>query len=825
MSNPAARSSLLSLGALRNDLRFARRMLMKSPLFTSIVVITLALGIGLNTAVFAAVDALLLRPLAGVRADNELVQLYRTSPGTDGFGSNSIPHYWDLRDRSGSAYSGVAAWSFTTLSITADARPRAVMGQMVSANFFSVLGATPMTGRYFTPDEDSGRGAHPIAVLSHSGWTNLFGGDQHVVGRQVVVNGQNVTIVGIAPQGFSGVMPMVQPALWMPLMQLAQLRPGSESDFENRGNNYMNVIARLAPGVTVAMANSRMTAISEELRRELPEEYKDRGINLIRQQDAGIHPSFRGAQVGMSAVVMMVVGILLLIACVNVANLFLARARDRAREMAIRLALGASRGELIRQLLVESVLVSLVAGTVGLLVALVAIRIANGITLPVEIDFRPDLRLSPVVLGFALLIAIITGVLFGLVPALQATSPTLIPALKGEAPAGTSRSRTSKGLVIAQMALSIVLLVCSGLFLVNLRSATTIDKGFSATNLLIADVEPALQCYTRAASEAFYRNITERLEAQPGIVTVGLMDNVPLGLGNSDTSIEIPGYVAAPNEDLSARYASTDDQYFEAMGIPIRAGRAFTARDDSGTVPVIIINEHFAKKFWPGQEAVGKSVRTGRKLRTVVGVVPTGKYVRLGEDPQLFMYFPLAQRWATGMSLVIRTRGDPNALIPALRREVTSLDANLPLSNIRSLDKHLGVSLLPARIAGAALGVFGVLGLLLASVGMYGVMAYAVSQRTREIGIRMAIGANASDVIRLIMRQGLTLVLIGTGIGLAAAVAASRALNGILYGGSTLDPLTFVAVPMVLIAVAALATFAPARRAAMVDPAITLRAD
>jgi predicted permease len=825
MSTAGSGSSLLSLSALRQDARFARRMLTKSPLFTGIVIVTLALGIGLNTAVFAAVDALLLRPVSGVRASDELVQLYRTSPGGDGFGSNSIPHYWDLRKRSTSVFSDVAAWSFQSLSITADGRPRAVYGQMVSANFFSVLGATPLRGRYFTPDEDVGRGAHPVAVLSQSGWTNLFGGDPGVVGRQVVVNGQNVTIVGIAPPGFSGVMPMLQPALWMPLMQLAQIKPGAERDFERGGSNYMNVIARLKPGVTVAAANARMSAISEELRREFPEEYKDRGINLIRQRDAGIHPSLRGAQVGLSAVVMTVVAILLLIACVNVANLFLARARDRAREMAIRLALGASRAELVRQLLVESVLVSMVAGVIGLVVAFMAIRIANGITLPMDIDFRPDLRLSPIVLAFAFLIAVLTGVLFGLVPALQATSPTLIPALKGEAPAGTSRSRTSKGLVIAQMALSIVLLVCAGLFLVNLRSATTIDKGFSATQMLIADVEPSLQGYDRARTETFYRDLVARLSAQPGVERVALMEYLPLGLNNSDRGIEVPGYVPAANENLSTRYASADPGYFEAMGIPIRSGRGFTARDDSAAVPVLVVNERFAQKYWPGQDAIGKTVRTAGTLRTVVGVVPTGKYQRLGEDPSPFMYFPQAQLWSPSMSVVIRTSGDPNAFIPALRREVAALDVNMPLSNVRSLEKHLGVSLLPARIAGAALGVFGVLGLLLASVGMYGVMAYSVAQRTREIGIRMAIGATTFDVVRLIMRQGLTLVLIGTVIGLAAALGASRALNGILYGGSTVDPATFVLVPVVLIAVAALATFAPARRAAMVDPATTLRAD
>ncbi len=816
---------LISFSALRNDLRFAGRMFTKSPLFTGVVVLTLALGIGLNTAVFSAVDAMLLRPLSGVRASSELVQLYRSSPGGDNLGSNSIPHFWDLRDRSKSVFSDVAAWSFQNLSITADERPRAVFGVMVSANFFSVLGATPANGRFFTPDEDVGRGAHPVAVLSDAGWRSLFGGDQNVVGRKVIVNGQAMTIVGIAAPGFSGAMPMLQPALWVPLMQLAQVKPGSVGDFENRGFNYLNVVARLAPGVSVEQARARMDAISIELRGEFPADYEKSGINLIRQDDAGIHPSMRGAQVGLSAVVMTVVAILLLIACVNVANLFLARARDRSREMAIRLALGATRGELVRQLLVESVVVSLVAGAVGIIIAYVAIGLANGITLPMDIDFQPDLRLSPMVLGFAFATALVTGILFGLVPALQATSPSLVSALKGDAPAGASRSRTSKGLVIAQMALSIVLLVCAGLFLVNLRSATTIDKGFTATRMLIADVDPSLQGYNRANTEAFYTRLRTQLSSVPGVESVGLIDNVPLGFSNSDRRVEVPGYVPAANENLSVRYASVSPEYFASMGIPLRVGRAFTSRDDSAAVPVLVVNERFVSKFWPGQNAIGRTVRVKGLLHTVIGVVPTGKYQRLGEDPQLFMYFSQAQLWRAGMSVMIRTSGDPTALIPALRREVTGLDANMPLGNIRTLERHLGSSLLPARIAGMALGIFGLLGLLLASIGMYGVMAYSVSQRTREIGIRMAIGATATDVVRLIMRQGLTLVAIGTVIGLVAAIGASRALASVLYGSNANDPATFALVPLVLIGVAALATFVPARRAAMVDPAVTLRAE
>lgn len=817
-------ASLFSVAALRQDLRFAGRMLVKSPLFTGMVVLTLALGIGLNTAVFSAIEAMLLRPLPGVRESGQLVQLYRTFPAMD-YGSNSIPHFWDVRRRTTDVYSGVAAWAFSMMSVGVEGRPVRLMGQMVSADYFSVLGVQAAKGRTFVPAEDEGRGAHPVAVLSDAGWKNLFGGRDDVVGRTMLVNGQNVEVVGVAPAEFRGALPLVTPVMWMPLMQLAQLRPGSDGDFENRGNNYLAVVARLKPGVTPAQARARMTALVSELRTEFPDAYEKGGINVVPQSEAGIHPMMRGAQVALSAVVMIVVALLLLIACVNVANLFLARARDRAREMAIRLALGARRGELVRQLLVESLVFALVSGIAGLLVATWTIGLGNGITLPTDLDFRPDLRLSPLVLAFALGVTLVTGVLFGLAPALQATRPALIPALKGEAPAGGSRSRMSRGLVVAQMALSLVLLICAGLFLVNLRNATTIDKGFVSDHVLLAEVDPGLQGYTRGASEDFYRRLTERLSANPGVRSVGFTNQVPLGIGSSDRGVEIPGYTPAKGEGMSIYYASVSPGYFKTMGIPLVKGREFTPQDDSGSTRALVVNQRFVDRFWPGQDAIGRTVKTARRDYTVVGVVPTGKYVRLGEDPTAHMWFAQAQLWDAGMAIVIRTTGEPDAFIGTLRSEVSALDANLPLSNIRTMDKYLGISLLPARLTGAALGVFGVLGLLLASVGMYGVMAYSVSQRTREIGIRMAIGAQAADVIRLVMRQGLTLVFIGTLIGLAGALAASRLLGAVLYGGNSLDLMTFTVVPVVLIAVAALASFVPARRAAQVDPMHALRYD
>src|ERR1035437_10188778 len=425
------------------DLRLAWRLFLKNRGFTAIVVITLALGIGLNTAVFSAVDALLLRPLPGVRAPGEIVQLYRSWPGDMKYGSNSGEHYLSIRERTTDVFSGGAYWGFGPFSITTPSQPVRAIGQMVSANFFSMLGVRPLQGRLFLPEEDVGRGAHPVAVLSEPTWRTMFGGDAAIVGKQVVLNGRSYTIVGIAPRAFRGIIPIVQPALWVPLMQWNDVRPGQASGFDRRDNNNANVVARLKPGVTAAVARARMDALGTELRGVYPDDYKQNSITVVRQADAGVHPMFRSAEVGLSAVVMAVVAILLLIACVNVANLFLARARDRAREMAIRLSLGALRGVLLRQLLTESLVFSFAAGVASLAVAKFAISLANKIEIPFDLGFDANFQLSPGVLLFALGASIVTGLLFGIAPALQATKPSLVPALKGEAPAG--RPRAARG--------------------------------------------------------------------------------------------------------------------------------------------------------------------------------------------------------------------------------------------------------------------------------------------------------------------------------------------------------------------------------------------
>jgi len=805
-----------------DDIRYAVRVLIKNPMFTGVVVLTLALGIGLNTAVFSVIDGLLLRPLPGTRAPNELVQLYRTYRG-ERFGSNSIPHYLDVRERSGNTFSGVTLWDFETMNLATGGRNERVLGVMASANHFSVLGVNAALGRTFVPAEDTGRGAHPVAVLSWSTWKGAFGGDPKIVGRSIILNGRSYSVIGVAPPEFRGALPLVIPAMWVPLTQYDDIRPGQRDGYTERGSNSFNVVARFKPGVTLAQANAQMKALIAGLRAEHPQDYEQSEINIVLQSEAGIHPTFRSAQVALSSVVMAVVGVLLLIACVNVANLFLARARDRAREMAVRLSLGAKRSRLVQQLLTESLLFAGLSGLAGVGLAWWVIKLANRIQLPMSVDFSADLHLSPLVVAFAFGVSLLTGLLFGLAPALQATNPSLIPALKGEAPAGQSRSRASKGLVVAQMALSIVLLVSAGLFLRDLQNVTTVDKGFVAENLLIADLAPGLQGYTRARSEEFYRRLREKLTSDPRVKAVGFVDNVPLGLSENDSYVEIPGYTPAKNENMSLQNTRVTPGYFEAMGISLKQGRGFTEQDDTASVRVMVVNEQMAKKYWAGASPIGKTVKYGDKEHTVVGVVPTGKYQRLGEPPTPFYYLAQEQHWSQSMSIVIRTVGDPQLVAPVLRAASSSFDETLPVSDIRTMTRHLGIALMPARLAGAALGVFGLLGLVLASVGMYGVMAYTVSQRRREIGIRMAIGAAGGDVVGMIMKQGLSLVIIGAAIGIGGALAASRLLRGVLYSPSVIDPMTFAGVPLLLTAVAALASWLPARRASGVNPLEALR--
>jgi macrolide transport system ATP-binding/permease protein len=803
---------------LLQDLRQALRMLRKNPLFTIAAVVTLALGIGMNTAVFSAVDALLLRPLPGVAHPEQLVQVYRTWPGDFDYGSNSVPHYFDLRERSHDAFSDMLAWNFTPASVSFAGEPELGMGQEVSANFFSVLGVRPLRGRMFLPEEDKGPGEHPVVVISYAYWQTRFGGDPATVGKSITINGRPFTVVGIAPAGFYGPLPVVHPDFWVPLMMQPVMMPG-RNWIDNRGTNFLTVVGRLKPGVTLDRANQVMHSVLAGLRDEYPDQYKDSGIKLVPQSQAGFTPQFRKAQVGLSTVIMAVVGLLLLIACVNVANLFLARASERRREMAIRLSLGARRGRIVRQLLTESIVFALIAGAAGLLVALGAMRIANGVHLPTDFPVAFDFRLDRPVLLFTFAVAIGTGLLFGLAPAIQASKPELVSAVKGEAsPKGEARSRLSRTLVVVQIAMSILLLVSAGLFLRSLGRATALDKGFRSDHLLLATVYPALQGYDPAHTDAFYNDLLRRVRALPGVRNAALGEIVPLGFDNQQNSVSVPGYQPAPNELMSLDFNIVGQDYFETMGIPVLQGRGFTDQDNADGRPVMVINEHMAHRFWPGQDAIGKIVHASGADREVVGVVANGKYRSLGEPQLDYMYFPEAQVYSPVMSLHVRTDGDPSTFVSRIRTAVREIDPAIPVFDVQTMNTHLGLALMPARMAGVILGIFGALALFLAAIGIYGVMAYSVTRRAREIGIRMALGADRGQVVKMVISQGGRLIAIGTAIGLAGGFVVGHFVQGLLYGVPAADAITFVGVPVLLVGIALLATYVPARRAAAIDP-------
>jgi predicted permease len=810
---------------LFQDLKVAVRMLFKNPLFTSAAILTLALGIGLNTAVFSAVYDLVLKPLPGVQEPDRLVQVYRSWPGIE-FGSNSIPHFFDLRDRSEEVFSGVGAFSLQPASVTLGEDPEYLLGQMVSAGYFQVLGVNAVIGRVFIQEEE-GRapGAHPVTLISQNLWQNRYGSDPEVIGQTINVNGHPYEIIGVVPAEFRGVIPILQTDVWIPLMMQMEFLPGYNR-FERRGNNFMQAIARLQPGVTPERAQEFLDALTLRFREEMPDSYERGEMLLVPQSEVTLAPDMRNAAVGLSGVMMGVVGLLLLIASVNVANLFLARAQDRKKEMGIRLSIGANRRRVIAQLLTETLVFSLLAAVAGLGMAFVAVKGASTITLPIDIPHSFDLAINGPVLLFSLCVALLAGLVFGLAPALQASRPDLVTALKGEISAqGAKGSRTSRVLVVGQMALSLVLLISAGLFIKNLQASSQIDKGFDSENMMVAAMDPSLQGYSQEETEVFYRELLDRVRAIPGVSVAALGESVPLSFSSSDSRVDIPGYDPSPEERMSIRYNRVSPGYFAAMGIPMLQGREFEETDRADAPGVIIVNQHFADRFWPGENPIGKQVGSHGMDRTVVGVVPTGKYSTLSEEPLDHQYLPITQSFGAGQYLHVRTAGDPESLLTSIRETVRALDPNIPLFDVKTMNTHLGIALMPARLAGIVLGFFGVLGLILASVGIYGVMAYSVAQRTREIGIRTAMGADRSEVTSMILWQGFKLVLVGGAVGIVGALGMSLVIESLLITGQALDPLAFVGIPVLLGAVALLATYLPARRAASVDPVRALRSD
>jgi putative ABC transport system permease protein len=816
--------SLPLIETFLKDLRYGARRLAKSPGFTAVAVLSLALGIGANTAIFSLLNTALLRPLP-VERPEQIVSLANAG-ASRGFPAFSYPNYKDFRDRSGDIFDGLYAYRFAPLSVSHEGTSERLWGYVVTGNYFEVLGVKAALGRMLTPDDDRQPGGHPVTVISYECWQRCFGADPAVVGKSLIVNGRSFTVVGVLPRGFYGTEIIAAPEMWFPMSMQAEIEVGNNS-LDKRGVENLLIQGRLKPGVSPERAQAALDVIASQLEREFPE--VNEGKRVALSPPGFISAVIRGAVLGFTGLLMVVVAFVLLLACVNLANLLLARAAERRKEIAMRLALGASRPRLVWQLMAESMLLALLSGAAGVLLAYWLVQLAAGLKPPVDVPLAIDLRMDYRVLAFTCVVSLLTGVLFGLLPAWQATKVELLPALKDETASGAlRRSWWKSGLIALQVALSLVLLIGGGLMLRALQRAQALDLGFEPKGAVEVSFDLRLQGYDGARGREFQKRLLERVRALPGVRAAGLVDLPPVDLHFSRATVFVEGRL--PERDARAPRAMVSRAgpgYFQAMGTRLVRGRDFGERDDENAPPVAIVNEEFAHRFWPGEDPLGRRFRQGgpeAPLLEVVGVVEDGKYAGLNEEPQRYVVRPLAQAYTGTNTLVLRTDGDVKGILALVRGEVRQLDQHLPVSG-KTLEERLAMPLLPVRLGAILLGGFGLLALALAAVGIYGVMSYAVSRRTREIGIRMALGARASDVLRLTLRQGMMPVLVGVALGLAAALGLTRLAGSLLFGVSASDPLTYAGVAVLLTAVALLACYIPANRAAKVDPLVALRND
>ncbi|MGH9752209.1 MAG: ABC transporter permease, partial [Blastocatellia bacterium] len=804
--------------------RYGARMLLKKPGFTLIAIITLGLGIGANTAIFSLVNTVTMRPLPAAETER-IVEVTPLRRGAS-MGAFSYPDYKDFRDKN-EVFDGMAAFGAAPMNLSQNGVNERVWGYLASGNYFDTLGVRAFKGRMFTQDEDLVLGANPVTVVSYGCWQRRFGADPSLVGKTIKLNGHDFTVVGVAPAGFRGTILMFDPDFYTPMMMAKQIAPGESDWLENRGNGGIFAFGRLKQGVTATQARESLNLLMAQFARE----YQNlEGMTVSLTPPGLVMPMFRNGALGFAGVLMATVGLVLLIACVNLANLLLARAAQRRKEIAIRLSLGAGRLRIVRQLLTESVMLSLAGGVVGWLIALWMIDLVAAFKPPLDfellIDLAPDWR----VMVFTVIVSFITGALFGLAPALQASKVDLIPALKDEAGlGGYRRSQFRNGLVVAQVALSLLLLIATGLIVRSLQQTQMIGPGFEVENRITMSVDLGLQGYDEARGREFYKQLITRVESLPGVRAASYADSLPLNLDFNAGVIYVEGQPFTRASDLpTVAYGLVWPRYFETMGIPLLEGRDFTMRDDRDESRFVIVNETFARRFWPGQNPIGNRLSRGgpdNPRFEVVGVVKDGKYWTLGEDPRPFVYFPMAREYDSNVSLVVHTNAEPQNMINTIRGEVERLDANLPLFDVKTMSKHLRLLLFPLQAGAWVTGGFALLALLLAGLGIYGVMAYAVSQRTREIGVRMALGAESSDVMRLVINQGMWLALAGLVIGLAGAIALTRLMSSVLYGVSATDIVTFAGVTMLLGLVVLIACYLPARRAAKVDPMVALRCE
>lgn len=807
------------MDTLKQDISYAFRVLRRSPGYTAIAALTIALGIGPTTTIFSIANSLLHRTPAGVREPGNLVSVYCSGPEYR-WGTCSYPVFRSYRD----AESGLAEVSAIegfpgSLSTGRTAEPEVVIGLATSANYFRVLGTRPARGRFFLPDEDDAPNANPVVVLSYRLWEQRFGADPTIIGSTINLNRTPFTVIGVAEEGFNGHVAAYDAGLWVPIGMRETVLGRDLSD----SSTGIVALGRRDTGFSMKRAKEAAAVISPRIEAEHPDIFKDHSLTVVPY--SAMIDEAKGQVALFMALLLAVTGIVLLIASVNVGSVMLSRAVTRSREVAVRLAIGAGRWRLVRQFLTESVVLFSIGGAVGIVIAYWASRGLSAIELPVPIpvtfDFAPDWR----VLAFTVAVAFACGTLFGLAPALQATKRDLVSSLKTSPVDATGgRNRLRNTFVVGQVAGSVVLLVAAGMFLRALKRTDQLDLGFEPEGVHVMTVDLALHRYTPEEGRTFYDRLLERATALPDVQSAGVAFMLPLAFGSASSMFTLPGRDPTYGDGLQRSYFSAvSDGYFTTMRIPIMAGRTFSKADREGTHPVLIVNETVARRFWPGESALGKRIDWGGTLYEVVGVARDGKYASLGEEPQPMIYASFAQRYNDEASLIVRAAPGAQRVDRAVREIALALDPDLPVQVNAPYSRIIGVSLLPNRIAAwMALG-FGSLALILATVGLFGIIAYTVSQRTREIGIRIALGAESREVQRLVMGQGVRLTAIGLGIGCLVAFAAAHAVRGLLFGLSPADPIAFGTIAMLFGGVGLLASYLPARRAVRTDPMTALR--
>src|SRR6266568_3309200 len=782
-------------GNFQQDLRGGLRMLKKSPGFTFVAVLSLALGIGANTAIFTIINAVFLHPLP-VEEPSRLAELFTLDTLTVDAAANrqltgtSLPNYEDYRDQN-TVFSGLALVTFPSpLNWGGQAEPQQLNASLVSGNFFDVLGVKPYRGRTFIADGDKKLGGNPEVVLSYSLWARRFGSDEKFIGQTITLNGTPYTVVGVAPPGFKGIVSLGRPdVLWTPITMRDYVLSGQIKDIENhRRFRWLSIVGRLKPQVSIAEAQAAMKTIAAGLEKEYPRDNKGRTVELFPLNESALGINQRKQFSLAGGVLMSVVGLVLLIACVNLANLLLAQAAKREKELSIRAAMGAGRFRLVRQLLTESTVLSLLGGLAGLLVAYWGRNVLWSFRPPFLLEGSIDLSFDARVLGFTLLISLFTGLFFGIIPAIKASGTDINEILKtgGRGGAlGWTHNRLRGLLVISEIALALVALVGSGLFLRSMQNAQQFNPGFESQNLFQLLFDLGALRYDANHGQQFFRDAIEHAKSVPGVVSASVSSNGVFGGGILGTIFREGEQTDPNNRGTLVNFDDVTPGHFETMRIPLLSGRDFTDFDRENTTRVAVINEAMAKMVWPGLE-------------------PLGKRFAIVQEPQPIAYIPMRQQYSPGAALVVRTNSNPEPLLGAVRKQVEQIDKNLAFTNGQTVQQILGQGLWPARMGAALLGLFGALALILASIGIYGVLAYSVAQRTSEIGLRMALGAQPYQVLRLVLKQGMLLALIGAAVGILVALPVARFASGLLYGVSATDPLTYAGITFLLMGVALL---------------------